>query len=137
LCKRIIEDEIIPRFRRGDFTGGLSAGVHAMMAATRGEYVGSGSSVRDAQRHGTRGAVSGVFGLLIVALMILGPILRRRRGVMYLPRGRRGMWINPRGPWGGWGGGFGGGGGGWSGGGGGTFSGGGGSFGGGGAGGKW
>jgi len=37
LCKRIIDDEITPRFRQGDYDGGLTAGVHAMIAATRGE----------------------------------------------------------------------------------------------------
>lgn len=41
LCKRILETEIIPRFRTGNFDAGLTAGVHAMMAATRGEYRGS------------------------------------------------------------------------------------------------
>ena len=37
-CKRIIEDEIAPRLRQNDYDGGLTAGVNAMMAATRGEY---------------------------------------------------------------------------------------------------
>ena len=41
-CKRIIEDEIKPHFRNNDFDGGLSAGVAAILAATRGEYKGTG-----------------------------------------------------------------------------------------------
>ena len=45
LCKQIVENEIAPRFRSGDFDGGLTAGVRAMMAAVRGErgpkYIGS------------------------------------------------------------------------------------------------
>ena len=32
-AKQIIENEITPRFRAGDFTGGVSNGVHALMAA--------------------------------------------------------------------------------------------------------
>jgi uncharacterized protein len=127
LCKRIIEDEIIPRFRRSDFTGGLSAGVHAMMAAARGEYTGTGRTAREMSRRATGVPIGAVFFAIVVAMMVLSGVLRRRRNFFYSPRGRRGVWINPRGPWGG---GFGGGGGG-------TFSGGGGSFGGGGAGGKW
>ena len=37
-CKRIIEEEIKPRFRNNDFDGGLSAGVAAILKATKGEY---------------------------------------------------------------------------------------------------
>ena len=44
LCKQIIENEITPRFRNGDFTGGVSAGVHAVIAAVRGEHRGTGSA---------------------------------------------------------------------------------------------
>src|SRR3954466_13948678 len=45
LCKQIIENEMIPRFRAGNFDAGLTAGVHAIMAATRGEYRGTGRTV--------------------------------------------------------------------------------------------
>ena len=43
LCKRIIDEQISPRFRRGDYDGGLSAGVQSMIAAARGEYRGTGA----------------------------------------------------------------------------------------------
>lgn len=112
LAGRIIDDEIIPRFRSGDFDGGVQAGVAAMIQAVRGEYQGSGRSGDQPDR----------FGWLVL-LLFLGPWLaltsRARRGR------RGGIW---------YGGGFGGGG---FGGGGGGFSGGGGSFGGGGASGRW
>jgi uncharacterized protein len=141
LAKRIIEDEIAPRFRAGDFDGGLTAGVRAMMAAVRGEYRGSGrTSAETGARGRSRGiGQTGITLLVMLAFMILGAVrARSRRNLVYGRRGRRTMWGN--GPWIG-GGGLGGGGfggGGWGGGGGGgTFSGGGGSFGGGGAGGKW
>lgn len=128
LCKQIIENEIVPRFRAGDFDGGLTAGVHAMMAATRGEYRGTGGTVAQT---GSRGSGVGGFGFLgLLVILIVISRAASRRNVVYGRGGRRTLWMNP-GPWGG--------GGGWSGGsgGGGTFSGGGGSFGGGGAGGKW
>jgi uncharacterized protein len=133
LCKRIIEDEIIPRFRAGDFGAGLTAGVHAMMAATRGEYHGTGRTQAQGASRRSRGG--SVVPIIVFILIVIAVSRASRRNDVYSRGGRRGMWLG--GPWGGggWGGG-----GGWSGGGssgGGTFSGGGGSFGGGGAGGKW
>jgi uncharacterized protein len=135
LCKQIIENEIVPRFRNGDFTGGVAAGTRALMAATRGEYQGSGRIAADRNRRDS--GFSFGFGT-VVAVIILFLILQSfsRRDTLYTRRGRRlSPWIDT----GGWGGGgsWGGGSGGWSGGGGGSFSGGGGSFGGGGAGGSW
>ncbi|HAZ09064.1 MAG TPA: hypothetical protein DCZ01_11230, partial [Elusimicrobia bacterium] len=38
LCGRIIRDEIVPRFRENDFSGGISAGVDAILAAIAGDY---------------------------------------------------------------------------------------------------
>lgn len=137
-CKQIIANEITPRFRAGDFTGGVAAGARAMLAAARGEYQGSGRTVAEGQAgHGRDGGGGGMV-FLVFLFIILGAIFSRRKNTIYGRSGRRSVWVTP--PWGGggWGGG-GGGGGGWSGGGGGggSFSGGGGSFGGGGAGGSW
>ncbi len=42
MAGRIIDNDIRPRFRAGDFDGGVTAGVSAIMAATRGEYRGMG-----------------------------------------------------------------------------------------------
>jgi len=130
LAKQIIENEIIPRFRAGDFDAGLTAGVTAMMAAARGEYRGTGRTVADASGGNAPGG--SVMALAVLAMIILAGLRgASRRQTIYGRRGPRTVWMNP----GGWGGR---GGGGWGGGGGGgTFSGGGGSFGGGGAGGKW
>jgi uncharacterized protein len=38
LCGRIIQDVIVPRFRAGDFEGGVAAGVEAIIAAAEGHY---------------------------------------------------------------------------------------------------
>jgi len=35
-CKTIITQEIVPRFKQGDFSGGIDAGVTALMAAAQG-----------------------------------------------------------------------------------------------------
>ena len=137
LCKQIIENEIIPRFRAGDFDGGLGAGVRAMMAAVRGEYRGTGRLANDAAARSSSGGFAGGGAGLFILLIIIAIAMSgaSRRSTVYGRRGRRNIWLG--GPP--WGGGLGGGGG-WGGGssgGGGTFSGGGGSFGGGGAGGRW
>ena len=42
LCKRIIDDEIKPHFKAGNYGAGLTAGVNAILAATKGEYIGTG-----------------------------------------------------------------------------------------------
>jgi uncharacterized protein len=130
IAKRIIDNEISPRFRAGDFDGGLIAGVNALLQAARGEYKGTGTTVGERRGRAKRG-IPLIFILLFFALIIASSF--RRRGTIYHRR-RGAYW----GGLGGWGGGWTGGGGSWSsGGGGGGFSGGGGRSGGGGASGGW
>lgn len=133
-AKTIIEREIKPLFRDGNFDGGLTAGVNAILQAARGEYKGTGFTRAD---RGRSRAVGGIpFLLIVVVLFILIAASRRSQGTLYRRSGRSAWGGRPIYWGGGWGGGGGSSSGGWSGGGGG-FSGGGGSFGGGGAGGRW
>jgi len=135
-ARHILDDDLAPRFRAGDFAGGLEAAVDAIIAATRGEY----------QAEPAQPTAMGWFLTLLMLLTFLGIFLF----VIRVAYRNRDAWTTYRGSgWGsggGWGsrGGWSGGstGGGWSGGGGGSFggggfSGGGGSFGGGGASGSW
>lgn len=125
-CKDIVDDQMTPRFKQGDFDGGMIVGVQAVMQALKGEYKGVGSTQYERQA-GARG-FPWVFLLIFAAFFVL-PLFSRRRG---------GMLFSPLGPMFLGGGGFGGSSGGGGGGGGGDFfSGGGGSSGGGGAGGDW
>ncbi len=112
LAGRIIDNEIVPRFKQGDFSGGIVAGTMAIVDAVHGQYKGSGKRHRKGHALGW---------LPIVLFLLLGVLPRRRRSLFWFG-GFGGM------------GGFGGGGGGFGGGG---FSGGGGGFGGGGASGGW
>lgn len=135
-CKDIVSDQIAPLFKKGDFDGGMVAGVESVMQALKGQYKGNGSTDYDRQNQGS-GAGAGGFPwliiLIILAFVILPAIFNRRsRGVLFGPSG-------PSYLSGGFGGGsdFGDSGGGSSSGGGDFFSGGGGSSGGGGAGGSW
>lgn len=122
LASSIIRNVIIPYFRNGNYYGGLTAGINAIILATKGEY----KEVRK-QPRSNESPASGIFTIMFILFLIISFIIRGGR--------RRGGFIY-------YGGGFGGGGffgGGSSGGGfgGGGFSGGGGSFGGGGASGGW
>lgn len=136
-ARQIIDNEIKPAFRAGNYEAGVAAGVDALIKAARGEYKGTGRTVAEGRGRGGEPAIGGLLcpllALFFIFLFMRG-LFGRRRGTMYGPRGRRymgGGWP----PFIFWGGGGGGGGGGWGGGGG--FSGGGGSFGGGGASGDW
>ncbi|MGH9363840.1 MAG: TPM domain-containing protein [Thermoanaerobaculia bacterium] len=128
LAHRIQEEEIRPRLRQGDYAGGVEAGAAAMIAATRGEYKGTGSTVSDRQR-GKRRSIDSLAGCIVPFLFFfLAPFLFRSRWRTYGSGGWRvGGGLGGWGSGGGWGGSSGGGG----------FSGGGGSFGGGGSSGSW
>ena len=134
----IIQNDITPRFKQGDYYGGINAGTDDLMKYMKGEY----KAVNQPQRH-ARGSGGGSFGILfIIIIFIIILVMRGGGGGGHVIGGRGGS------PWlwflggamlgrgsGGWGG-FSGGGGGDSGGGG--FGGfGGGDFGGGGSSGSW
>ncbi|MGA2583296.1 MAG: TPM domain-containing protein [Tepidisphaeraceae bacterium] len=130
-CKEIIDQEITPHFKTGDYSGGLAAGINAMLAATKGEYKGNGSTVNDRQTNFDE-VVPWIFFAIFLIFLIWG--INSNRGTYY-SGSRRSSWGGFYWGGGGFGGGsFGGGGGGFGGGG---FSGGGGMGGGGGAGGGW
>ncbi len=139
-CKQIIASEIVPQFKAGNFAGGITAGVEAILAATKGEYHGTGRTANDHVASSVaKGA--GFLPILFFALFIYVMIQNVRRGAPDRVLNRRGYYnygspnVLGQDSWSSSGGSSGGG---WSGGGGGGgFSGGGGSSGGGGAGGSW
>ena len=127
LSKIIITTAIAPQFQRGNFAGGIDAGVDAMLSILTGD---AEEWQRRAQvREESTATIDPVvaFIILLILFFLISRMMGagRRRGIR---RDRHGPWIVTTGGWGG-------GGGGWSGGGG--FSGGGGSSGGGGASGSW
>ena len=146
----IIRNSITPRFKAGDFAGGINAGADEIIkmlelppaeAARRAKEIGAAEAQRGQQSRGVNPFP--VFLMIILFFVVVASIARRAGGRRYKGGRRRGgidplviLWgldaISRSG--GGGGGGFGGFGGG---GGGGGFSGGGGSFGGGGASGGW
>src|SRR5271166_2052183 len=47
LCKTIISDQIGPRFKAGDYNGGLNAAIDSIVTATRYAYSGTGKTVTE------------------------------------------------------------------------------------------
>ncbi|MDD8018649.1 MAG: TPM domain-containing protein [Bacteroidota bacterium] len=125
LCEQIIQNEIRPKFREGDYYGGISAAIESIMLATKGEYKGE-------RKRNSDSGWAPVF-IIFIIIMIFSFLSGRARRSGISSRGYNSWW------WGGFGGG--GSGGSWGsfggGGGGGGWSAGGGSFGGGGASGSW
>src|SRR5262245_26542154 len=80
-AKRILEDEIAPRFRAGDFPGGVNAGADAMMAAIKGEYHGSGTTVDERRRGSGQPAEMStcVMALLFFGIFVVLPLLMRKQ----------------------------------------------------------
>ena len=123
IASAIVNSDVLPRFRQGDFDGGVAAGVTSIISALGGEYV-----VREPPRHRRARSGGGAFGL--IWLVLIGFFVFRRGGGLLggllLGSVLGSVARDAHGFGGGAGGGFDGG-----------FSGGGGSFGGGGASGSW
>jgi len=133
-ANHIIQEDIAPNFRKGDYYEGFNAASESIIKAAQGEYTAP-EGYRKRNDGGGGGRILAMIVAFIVIIIILSNINRRGGGGFGSRRGWRN--VGPTVFWPtGWG--SGGGGGGWSGGGGGGFGGfGGGSSGGGGASGGW
>lgn len=140
ICRRIVDNEIIPRFKNGDGYGGLHAGIGVLMKLARGE-INAKSYGKNKVPVGALLIIGAVFLLIIISIVAVANRARKYARTNDIDLWSA-LWLlnqagrTHRGSWGGF---TGGGGGGWSGGGGGGGFGGfgGGGFGGGGAGGSW
>ncbi len=138
-CGQIVDNDMLPAFRRGDYYGGIDKATTTLMALARGEYTAAQYGKRIKKSIG-QNAPFGIFIIIVIIAMILRNSGRSNHN--NISRSGLPFWLllgmmnsgrnSHSGSWGGFsgGGGFGGGGGGFGG-----F--GGGSFGGGGAGGSW
>lgn len=77
--KRIIDEIIVPRFRRGDFAGGIEAGVDGMMRAIEGEPLPA-PRAQPAARPTEGSPLSAILPALLVAALALGGIMRALLG---------------------------------------------------------
>jgi uncharacterized protein len=136
-CSDIVNREILPAFRNGDYYGGLDKATSTLMSLAKGEFSAADYGQRGRRSSSGKGIP---FGLIIFIIIIIISMISRGRGGSnkHISTGGLPFWMllgmmnSGRGSSGSWGGFSGGGGGG------GGFGGfGGGSFGGGGAGGSW
>jgi uncharacterized protein len=93
VCKQIIADQIAPKFKAGDYDGGLSAGVAAIMQAAKGEYKGTGRTVLEQKGGNARANDSssgfGIIFFLVIAFFVF-QMFNRNRGRVYNGRGSQG-----------------------------------------------
>lgn len=75
---RIIRHEVVPRFRAGDFSGGIIAGTHAILGTIEGTYTSLTSS---AENHAEPVGRWEIFGLAVVLGTLVGLFLGSRRRV--------------------------------------------------------
>ncbi|MGH8747239.1 MAG: TPM domain-containing protein [Burkholderiales bacterium] len=74
---RVINEIIVPRFRAGDYAGGVDAGTQALMGLVQGEPL---PAPREAAREGSPGlSLNGVFFAVVVA-MVFGSLLTAMLG---------------------------------------------------------
>lgn len=74
-AKRIIDDIIVPQFKRGDFYGGINLGVEAMMRVVDGEALPA-----PAAREPLPDSALGFLPVIFVAAMVVGGIMRSLLG---------------------------------------------------------
>ncbi|KQV90271.1 hypothetical protein ASD15_23420 [Massilia sp. Root351] len=76
--KRIIEEAITPRFRNGDFHGGIAAGLDSMMKVIDGEPLPPPATGGQAGQSGQffSGGIGQMLPVALVAAVVLGGVLR-------------------------------------------------------------
>lgn len=74
ITKRIIENEIKPYFKEGDYYGGLDAGTTAIIKYTKGEYK------NDNPKAASKGGGSGAAVILIIIVVIIIIIIKKGGG---------------------------------------------------------
>lgn len=88
LSGRIIRNEITPRFRSGDYDGGVEAGIDAIVAVVRGEYTAADrEGASGTEQEGGSSAYTALIVLFFVVVMLGGisKILGGAAGAVGLP----------------------------------------------------
>jgi uncharacterized protein len=78
-ANRIVEEVIVPRFREGDFYGGINAGVDRMIRVVDGEPLPAPA----APRPQVGGGIGQSLPILLVLAMVVGAVLRRVLGRVF------------------------------------------------------
>lgn len=75
-ANRVIDEYIVPRFRDGDYAGGIQAGVDRVVALIDGEPLPPPAA------RGTGDPIGNVFPVVFILALVLGGILRRVLGTL-------------------------------------------------------
>jgi len=70
-CKRIISEIIVPRFRRGDFHGGVAAGVDRILRVIDGEPLPAPA----ARRPGGARGIGAILPVIMILALVVGGVL--------------------------------------------------------------
>lgn len=84
-CFDITEYRIKPRFRAGDYEGGLAEGIDSILKAIRGEYKGTGTTVTERRRNSPAPSFL-YFLIFLVVISIISRVMRRLGGYSYSSR---------------------------------------------------
>jgi uncharacterized protein len=76
LSKRIIVERVTPRFRNGDFAGGISDGVDAIVKAIEGESLPAPAAKASAGKVGQSSSIENFFWVAFFLVPVVGMVLR-------------------------------------------------------------
>ena len=118
-CSQIVDNDILPSFRTGDYYGGLNKAVNSIMAITHGEYTADDYAGRANKKAGNKMPFGLILFIVFIIIMVIsrgGGSHRRNISTGGLPfwmllGGMMGSGRGSSGSWGGFSGGGGGGGG--------------------------
>ncbi len=79
-AKRIIDNAITPRFKQGDFAGGLDAGVAQIMALITGEALPAPASAAGPSRNADNFEWMDLAVFLFIAIPVIGAVTRQMLG---------------------------------------------------------
>lgn len=80
IANRIIDETITPRFREGDYVGGINAGVDRMIGVIDGEALPEPEATA---KDGKGGGAGEIFGFLVVLAMIIATLLHKLLGRLF------------------------------------------------------
>ncbi len=70
VANRIVNNEMIPRFKQNDYAGGISAATDVLMELTRGEYTAEGYLEQTEKQGGVFGGIGAIIFIIIVFFLV-------------------------------------------------------------------
>lgn len=70
IAHRIVDYEIIPRFKEGDYSGGLTNGVDVLISLTEGEF--TADQYREQTEGSNSGSIPGLIFLVVILIILFG-----------------------------------------------------------------